>query len=817
MSIATPRPPALSKLSVLLALLTFASLAGCRDDDDARRTALLHLEPRLADGRSSAEVLAAFRSVVAAWHWEADEDLQGPWHLHGAELGPRKAPGLHLLGFERAAGAGERAALSHAEPLDAASVDLIELDLSRVTAGTTRVHWKTHGSATFDGMVEAGHEHAQEDPVTVRIPLANHPSWRGKIAVLRIIPSATTVQNFQVHGVRFIREGFAYGDSPLNERPGGPGGAGGDGGLVTVGVEARRAYPTSWDVPLFVRNLALPAAARFECELATRAAESGTPARFALDLRQAGGAWNTVATAELAPTGWSAFSADLDAHSGQTVDLRLRATRASRADRPERAGDAAAEEREPQAADVYWGVPRVLGVDARRRPGPNVVLITVDTLRYDALGAYDGVGAGRRLVRYGETPFLDGLAQDGILFEDAWSTSNATSPSHASLLTGLAVQDHGVVDNRSALGPETETLAEIFRRAGYETAAAVSVAHLRSERSGLGQGFDYFRQADTAAPRDGAVTLGAIQKWLENWSARGEAPLFLWVHLFDPHTPYGPPADFYRDYLARYELEEPPTQAGPDDATIGETKYTEEGDFLAGVTNPTYASFLYSAGASYADRLVADLHADMARRGLLDSAILCITSDHGESLGEHDIWYDHAGLYSESLRVPLILQLPGGPSGRRVRETVSGIDVPRTLLAAADLAAPAEMRGQSLLETLAADPAAPTRRIWFEHSSRLSIGNRDPGLHFIAVMNRDPLTRVIGDTPKEVQLFDHRSDPDLLRDISSERSELTGEALSQLLEWRAQSLERSGQALTLTASDIAELEALGYVGGDEDE
>ena len=168
--------------------------------------------------------------------------------------------------------------------------------------------------------------------------------------------------------------------------------------------------------------------------------------------------------------------------------------------------------------------------------------MTLDTLRADALGCYGGPP---------DTPFLDHLAAQGIRFEEALSACNSTLPAHTSILTGQPVPTHGVLDNRSTLAPDVRTLAQVLRQSGYLTAAAVSVEHLQPSWSGLGRGFDRFLEVTPGATLDGALTLEGVEEWLAEWGAGPRPPLFLWVHLFDPHTPYGPPPEFRREYEAR--------------------------------------------------------------------------------------------------------------------------------------------------------------------------------------------------------------------------------------------------------------------------
>jgi arylsulfatase A-like enzyme len=334
---------------------------------------------------------------------------------------------------------------------------------------------------------------------------------------------------------------------------------------------------------------------------------------------------------------------------------------------------------------VYFAAPRVIGRrdDAQR---PDIVLVTLDTTRADALGAF---GASPSC-----TPYFDALAQRSLVFSQAWSASNATTPSHASLFTGLTVQDHGVRDNLSRLASKNLTLAELLRERGYHTAAAVSVEHLQAGKSGLGQGFDQFLLAESDASRDGAITIRAVKQWLEDWRAQGDAPIFLWVHLFDAHVPYGPPAEFMERYCERFGLQLPPATIDP--PTLPPSHYTRPGEFLHGVTNQAHAEFLYQAAVAYQDSLIENLMSVLAARGSAERTVLCLTADHGESLGEHQHLFNHLGLYTEVLRVPLILCVPG-IEPERVDKLAWSLDVTTTLLELAGARVPVEMRGRNLV------------------------------------------------------------------------------------------------------------------------
>jgi len=281
---------------------------------------------------------------------------------------------------------------------------------------------------------------------------------------------------------------------------------------------------------------------------------------------------------------------------------------------------------------------------------PSVLLVTVDTLRADRVGAY-----GDALAR---TPHADALARGGVLFEAAYSPAPITLPAHVSILTGLLPPAHGVRGNGAfALGAGPTTLAEAMRARGYATGAFIGGFPL-SRRFGLGRGFDHYDDTVEKAPgvhyefaeRRAAAVVDAARAWL----GAHPAPVFVWVHLFDPHAPYDPPPAF----------------AGLDP---------------------------YRGEVASADAAVGVLLAAWdARPG---PSVVAFTADHGEAFGEHREESHSLFVYDTTLHVPLILRGPGLPPGRRIKEAVGLTDLAATLLDLAGGAGPT-VPGRSLLGAL---------------------------------------------------------------------------------------------------------------------
>ena len=335
-------------------------------------------------------------------------------------------------------------------------------------------------------------------------------------------------------------------------------------------------------------------------------------------------------------------------------------------------------------------------------PPRNVVLITFDTTRADAMGAYGADAAA--------TPVFDALAARGTLFLEAQAQAAVTPVAHASILTGLNPYNHGLRTlhgNRLYHLPESvPSLATRLRQLGYETAAFVS-AFPCTQRFGLDQGFELFDADFGAAPearigaagnistgmaqRDAAATTEAALKWLAG--REDERPFFLWVHYFDPHDPLlRPPAarqEVFMDGFPRFaEMEDALTR----DPERFVADYVKDPDLMR-----RWLRRLYQAEVSWADEQMGRLFDALEVNGGMEQTVVAVTADHGEGLGDHD-WWGHGILYQEQLKVPLVLAGPGVPSELKVSERVRHVDLAPTLLQlAAGTAFAGRVDGISLL------------------------------------------------------------------------------------------------------------------------
>jgi arylsulfatase len=331
-------------------------------------------------------------------------------------------------------------------------------------------------------------------------------------------------------------------------------------------------------------------------------------------------------------------------------------------------------------------------------PARSLLLVSVDTLRADRLGAY---GDPRGL-----TPHLDALARESSVFERAYAPAPFTLPSVAALLTGRYPEEAGVRTNAAVVSEALPTLATWLRAHGWRTGAAVGNFVLRS-RAGLARGFELYdesfapRARGEAPERDAASLTDAALALLDAlWAP--ESPLFLWVHYQDPHGPYAPP-DADRAPLLAGERERADGRLelprGPDDrglASIPRYQYRE------GRHEVAYYRAGYAAEVRSVDAQLGRLLREIAPGGRLADAVVIFTADHGESLGERDQWFAHGELLSDAvLRVPLLIRVPGRAPERR-RDLASLLDVAPTAAALLGLPPPPGLRGRDLF---AAPPA----------------------------------------------------------------------------------------------------------------
>jgi choline-sulfatase len=397
---------------------------------------------------------------------------------------------------------------------------------------------------------------------------------------------------------------------------------------------------------------------------------------------------------------------------------------------------------------------------------PNVVVITIDTLRADHLGCY-----GYKQIR---TPNIDALAHEGIRFERAFTPVPITLPSHTVIFTGTYPTLNGMHDfSGNKLGAEPPTLAAILKAHGYTTGAVVASGVLDS-RFGLNRGFDFYydhfdfnRLQESnldEMERPGNVVADQILEWLNN---NYHKQFFLWMHLYDPHFPYQPP----EPYRAEYK------------------------------------SHPYDGEIAFADAQVGRLLTFLKQKGLYQRTLIVLSGDHGEGLGEHGEQTHGFFIYNSTLHVPLIMHLPSRGVDKQVSALVSLADVTPTILNALKIAIPTQVQGKSLLPLLGGKPPVEPRFLYSETFL--------PRLHFnwSELRGLEMENYHFIDAPKP-ELYDLANDPRELQNLYSQKKAVS-EQMKAKLDTTIHEYTPGAELAEKTALDPAlmeRLKSLGYAG-----
>ena len=410
----------------------------------------------------------------------------------------------------------------------------------------------------------------------------------------------------------------------------------------------------------------------------------------------------------------------------------------------------------------------------RQLRGANLLVVTLDTTRADRLGCYGHASA--------ETPVLDGLASDGVLFERCITPTAFTLPSHSSILTGLNPIFHGVrLNGGVALSDAHTTLAERLEESGYRTGGFVG-AFVLDSRWGLHQGFETYddefdlepgEQLDLArVQRPGNTVVDAALAWLQK---ADERPFFAWVHLYDPHTPYEPP----EPYRSRFA-------GGP--------------------------SRRYDGEVAFADSQVGRLLEWLRASGKDERTIVLVVADHGEGLGSHREEEHGFFIYDYAVHVPLIVRLPGGfLRGTRVAAQTRTIDVTPTLLELLGVAPPARLDGESLVPLLSGPARSPGTHAYSESVSV----SMQYGWSPLYSLRTAQYTYI--DAPRP-ELYDYRQDPGEEDNLVGSLPNVAEELRTALDRLRKEGAEGAPapQEANLDGETMRALASLGYVGGTVD-
>jgi len=321
--------------------------------------------------------------------------------------------------------------------------------------------------------------------------------------------------------------------------------------------------------------------------------------------------------------------------------------------------------------NAVWAQTASPATGSAPKSAPDVFLITIDTLRADHVGCY-----GYKQI---ETPAIDGLATDGVRFTQAFTHSPITNTSHITILTGLLPSVHGVTDFAVPLAPSHVTWAELLKKQGYQTAAFIGAVILDSSTlaPGLDRGFDFYDNFPAKAEskeRWGRVERRAMDvvQHAESWlDQHPNGPRFVWVHMYDPHDPYEAPAPF----------------------------------------SEKYAKQPYDGEIAYADSALGHLIASIKKSGAYQNAIIIVTGDHGEGLGEHGEDTHGLFLYDSTLHIPMIIKASGAAHhGMVIDSLVRTTDILPTVLSMTNTPPPALLNGESLVPLINAE-AQPARSL----------------------------------------------------------------------------------------------------------
>lgn len=400
--------------------------------------------------------------------------------------------------------------------------------------------------------------------------------------------------------------------------------------------------------------------------------------------------------------------------------------------------------------------------------GYNVLLITLDTTRADALGIYGSKQA--------HTPNLDRLGREGVVFEQGYSPVPLTLPAHASILTGLYPTAHGVRDNGVySLGATHNLLSQILKKEGYQTYAAIS-SFVLLEKFGLAQGFDiYDDQMESQTyilTQESEIPADRVYEKFRGWWSRQQKnpqPFFAWIHFYDPHAPY-----IYHQDL------------GKSFSSDGRGRYASE--------------------VAFTDQYVGRIIDDLKKAGRLERTLVVVVGDHGEGFGEHNESGHGIFCYEESLKVPFILTNPAAlPKGLKISQRVSLVDLYPTLTAMLQVDAPAESHGINLMP-LINNPETPVERVLYFESMH---GKEESGWA--------PLMGIIKDNYKYIslpdsELYQLEKDPlekdNMFWKKNPFAKNLDKELKAILLQHTTQ---QTSQKRNLSTQDSKHLQSLGYI------
>ena len=418
---------------------------------------------------------------------------------------------------------------------------------------------------------------------------------------------------------------------------------------------------------------------------------------------------------------------------------------------------------------------------------PNILIITVDTLRADHLGTY---GYWRPT-----SPNIDAWAKETVLWEKAVTPMATTLPAHVSIMTGTYPLEHRVTRNGIRFQPKANLrpVAAVLREAGYETVAFVSASPV-NPGTGIEKGFDHFDHPPRKVSRRGEITTRRVLQWLKK--RKSDKPLFMWIHYWDPHDPYEPPKDHLSLFRHGDDLKAWLAKVNaPLTKKIGRVTFD-----VQDVHNR------YDGEIHYLDSEVGKLFDGLRSMKLYDALTIALTSDHGEGLWQHN-WHDHGRIWNEEIFVPLMIKPPKGSAvkPRRMKHMVSTVDVLPTLDAIVDIPWPdsfaAQMSGVNALQDKKRQVLTErvhVRRTGWEPGRKYSLTG-DTWKYFMLTRGKDQLYKISDDWFEQ-------------KDVADEHPEVSRTMKETITAVMARQASRaSGKPPQVNKQLMEKLRSLGYM------
>ncbi|UOQ86929.1 sulfatase [Gracilibacillus salinarum] len=401
-----------------------------------------------------------------------------------------------------------------------------------------------------------------------------------------------------------------------------------------------------------------------------------------------------------------------------------------------------------------------------------IIMISLDSLRANRLGCYG--------YPKPTSPYLDKIARDGVLFENAFAADIPTESAHTAIFTGKTGIKNGIVSHGSHLTnlpKSTAWLPTILRSSGLTTAA---VDNLYQLKEWFARGYRYYiNSVGDERWIDGKTVNGYAKDWLTDHK---DEDFFLFLHYWDPHTPYLPPKENIELF---YDQNNDPYDPGNQsmEAAYNHLAYPffkqHHFDLIGPVTDTEYVNALYDAEVRYLDQRLQELDEHLEHLGIKEETFLIIFGDHGESLTEHDIYWDHCGLYDTTVQVPLIMRWPGYiPEEQRIKGMVQQVDLFPTIMDALNIDHDRTIDGKGLWPSIRGEENGTTDTVYLSECAwQAARGIRTEKYKFIKNYDSGLFTR----PPKE--LYDIENDPLETNNLADAQADLAGEFEETLDQW----------------------------------